>query len=418
MSDFTGPSPKKPYEGSYVPTKPAGIWKGTHFRTGETKFFYFTHEGGRSKPYRTAREAAAARDEALDQRRSPAPPPSAPMTFGQFVTERYLLAKPGRASTRREREGNLVRIRKVRPAFLELELSQINVVEIDMLINAHGREYQPGTVNRTLAFVNAVMRYAIQDGRITTWHVKVARQKTGKVKAPTDLDIERVRRGLAHSLATRHYHAIVMLAAATGLRSAEARGLTTDNLPALTFDLHSGRWGVDQAGPWRLTVDHQLLDDGTLGPTKAEASNRWVPCGPDLYGMLAEHLNTFGPGAQLDGRVLVFRGRDRKDALPYIAENALSKVLGAAARRGGARPCTFHALRHYYATVCARAGVPPKELQRRMGHANFGITMNLYADFYEDDSTDPAEGLLRGLVAPAPHQHQRRTSAPTGTERR
>ena len=45
----------------------------------------------------------------------------------------------------------------------------------------------------------------------------------------------------------------------------------------------------------------------------------------------------------------------------------------------------MHTLRHTFATRCIEAGIRPKTLQGILGHANIGITMNLYVHNTEEE---------------------------------
>lgn len=45
----------------------------------------------------------------------------------------------------------------------------------------------------------------------------------------------------------------------------------------------------------------------------------------------------------------------------------------------------MHTLRHTFATRAIEAGMKPKTLQEILGHANIGITMNLYVHVTEEE---------------------------------
>ncbi|WP_414687833.1 tyrosine-type recombinase/integrase [Mycobacterium sp.] len=52
---------------------------------------------------------------------------------------------------------------------------------------------------------------------------------------------------------------------------------------------------------------------------------------------------------------------------------------------------TFHDLRHSYATGALRAGVSPKIVSERIGHANIGFFLETYAHVLENDDREAAE---------------------------
>lgn len=422
-------SAKKPWAGEKFPVKPAGIYRGTHFRTGEVGYFYSTHEHGWRGPFPTAREANAHRHDYQAAKARPATT-TEDMPFRQFLTERYLPAKASSSpATRKHRRSTIGRIERVRPQFMDLMLSEVNKVELEMLrsaLDATPRSYKPSVVKVTLDLVSAVMRYAVDDGRLTHWQVKVDRPKLAKVRAPSPMQVRLMLERTGHDRSTLFYRPIIATIVATGLRNSEARGLTLDNLPALRRDLRTGRWEHDPAAEQRLYVTGQLSDESPprLIPPKSDAGHRWLPLDPTTYAYIVAHLNEHGHGPTMAGvhdddpmATLVFGGRGTKQSVPWVSDNALTTAVSQAARRAGFRT-TVHGLRHFYATQCAAAGVGVKELQRRMGHANFSITYQLYADFMPQSEEDPAAAAIAAVLAgtaPAEHQHQRRTSTLPGT---
>ena len=63
---------------------------------------------------------------------------------------------------------------------------------------------------------------------------------------------------------------------------------------------------------------------------------------------------------------------------------SLNKELGRIARKAGIEHFTAHAFRDTFATRAIESGMKPKTLQEILGHANIGITMNLYAHVMEE----------------------------------
>lgn len=424
MSESGQPSSKKPWV--TVPTKPAGVWKGTHYRTGQVAFFY-KGRAGLSRPYPTARQAADAREAArAERRRTDSPDRKADVPFGQFLTERYLPAKAGASpATVKNRRFVIQRIERVHPQFMDLMLSDINTVELDLLA-AKLRGYKPTVIKVTVDLVRAVMRYAVDDGRLTHWEAKVRHPRATKVRPPSPMQIRMMLERTGHDRSTIFYRAIVATIVATGLRNSEARGLTLDNLPAIRRNLRTGRWEHDPDAEQRLYVTGQLSDETPpkLIEPKSDAGHRWLPLDATTHAYIVAHLNEHGHGPTMAGvhdddpmATLVFGGRGTKQSAPWVTDNALTTAVSQAARRAGFRT-TVHGLRHFYATQCAAAGVGVKELQRRMGHANFSITYQLYADFMPQSDEDPAAAAIAAILAPtapAAHQHQRRTSTLPGT---
>ena len=59
---------------------------------------------------------------------------------------------------------------------------------------------------------------------------------------------------------------------------------------------------------------------------------------------------------------------------------------------------SMHALRHTYATRAVEAGVPPKVLQKMLGHASLSTTIDRYVHV-TDDSMSNAAALFEAATA-------------------
>ncbi len=85
--------------------------------------------------------------------------------------------------------------------------------------------------------------------------------------------------------------------------------------------------------------------------------------------------------------------------------NARSAWFDAAARAIGESGLTPHELRHTAASLAIKAGANVKAVQRMLGHASAAMTLDRYADLFDDDLDDVADRLdalrtsSRGRVA-------------------
>lgn len=57
----------------------------------------------------------------------------------------------------------------------------------------------------------------------------------------------------------------------------------------------------------------------------------------------------------------------------------------------------FHSLRHTHATMLTEAGVPPVYIQRRLGHKNIDVTMNIYANHLTEEFKRQGTSILNTL---------------------
>jgi integrase len=61
----------------------------------------------------------------------------------------------------------------------------------------------------------------------------------------------------------------------------------------------------------------------------------------------------------------------------------------------------FHDLRHFYASALIGAGLHPKAIQARLGHATIAETMDTYGHLFPD-SEEHGRGALDSLLGEAP----------------
>jgi hypothetical protein len=85
--------------------------------------------------------------------------------------------------------------------------------------------------------------------------------------------------------------------------------------------------------------------------------------------------------------------------------NARAAWFDAAANAIGEPGLTPHELRHTAASLAIKAGANVKAVQRMLGHASAAMTLDRYADLFDDDLDDVADRLdalrtaSRGRVA-------------------
>jgi integrase len=135
-----------------------------------------------------------------------------------------------------------------------------------------------------------------------------------------------------------------------------------------------GGQAVDKAGGKTRNADQTIsIDRGTVAALRqwraVQAFER------DFFG------DAYHPGD------FVFTYQDGRPLHPDSIRQRFDR-LGAAA---GLPRITFHDLRHSYATGALRAGVSPKIVSERIGHANIGFFLETYAHVLGNDDREAAE---------------------------
>ena len=67
-----------------------------------------------------------------------------------------------------------------------------------------------------------------------------------------------------------------------------------------------------------------------------------------------------------------------ESGLPYHP-NHITKMFDAAVKQSEQPRIRLHDLRHTFATIALTAGVHPKVVSERLGHASIGITLDIYS---------------------------------------
>jgi integrase len=173
------------------------------------------------------------------------------------------------------------------------------------------------------------------------------------------LSAPEARRFLAEAKADRLY-ALYYLAIDTGMRQGELLALHWRDV-----DLESGAIRVVR------TMDNHT---GEIGPPKTAASRRAVQLGAGAVAALLAHARR-QRAAEYSG-ALVFTNTAGGPLSPQNVRNRSFVPLQKLAKIDP--PVRFHDLRHTAATLMLSAGVHPKIVSERLGHATIAITMDTY----------------------------------------
>jgi integrase len=203
------------------------------------------------------------------------------------------------------------------------------------------------------------------------------------------LDELATQSNLQRAKAWRRYRALIATAIHTGFRASELRGL-----PWAAVDLKLGT----------IEVRQRADENGVIGSPKSASSRRKISIPAPLVARLREWKAECPPGE------LVFPNwQGRVEALANIHTRAWKPLQVAAdvvevGKAGQKVPrYTFHALRHFRASLLIADGANPKEVQAELGHATIAVTMDTYATLFRDDAAElerreRAERLAQSLI--------------------
>jgi integrase len=147
-----------------------------------------------------------------------------------------------------------------------------------------------------------------------------------------------------------------------------------------------------------IAVNHEVR----IGSPKTAKGRRTVALDPGTVAVLREHRQRLLAerllmGAGFTDHELVFC---RPDGGPLHPER-FSRTFTQQAARAGLPAIRLHDLRHTWASLALSAGVHPKVVQERLGHAAIGITLDVYSHVtagLHGDAAEKVAGLVFGAT--------------------
>lgn len=259
----------------------------------------------------------------------------------------------------------------VHPKWGDRFVSSLLRSEIKAWVASLSEHRSPTTVSRCLGVLSGILHDAAEDKRISSnpaEGVKIAR----RTSRPRGYLTHRQAEALALE---SKYPDFVRFLAYTGLRWGEATGLRVGH--------------VDQSARRVLILENAVNVNGkmVIGTPKTHESRSIVypaflaPAIESACAGRASHALLWGDGVN------------------YLRPgNAESGWFAAARKRAQVNDATFptvtpHDLRHTAASLAISAGANIKVLQRMLGHASAAMTLDRYADLFEDD-LDTVAGAL------------------------
>ena len=111
--------------------------------------------------------------------------------------------------------------------------------------------------------------------------------------------------------------------------------------------------------------------------TKTEAGMRRIPMSDTLAQFLKDCIGdkTHGLIFTRKGKIITTSQVNNKFSRIMKSNNIIDETIEG--------KVTQHSLRHTYATRCIEAGMPPKVLQKLLGHEDISVTLNTYCDAFD-----------------------------------
>ena len=250
----------------------------------------------------------------------------------------------------------------VKPRWGSVSVADVDVLGVEAWVAAMGAKGAGATtVLRAQGVLSGILAAAVKGKRLAANPCKGIEglpRKTGKRRVYLSADdVHRLAGG------SGEHRALVLVLAYCGIRWGEAIGLRVRDVEFLRRRLSVSENAV-QLGAWHA-----------VGPTKGRKA-RSVPVPEFVLNELSVQCKGKAPGD------LVFPGHNGA----YLPRPKSSNGwFTRAVKVAGVQAITPHDLRHTCASLAVAAGVNVLALQRMLGHTSAKMTLDTYADLFDDD---------------------------------
>lgn len=244
------------------------------------------------------------------------------------------------------------------PELMNLTIGELTDEICQRSIDAYAKTAAPKTVVNRWNLLHAAVKEAKRNIKL---YVRLPSVKRKRLDMPEQESLFRLFKEIENT----PIEIPVLLAATCGLRRSEICAL---NL-AEDVDYDKGLIHIDKAlvpGP-----DNRYV----IKDTKTTAGERTVPCPAWVLDKLAE-------------------ARDNPNYQPY-KPNTITTHFTPLAKQCGVN-CTFHGLRHYYASVMSALNIPEQYQMERMGHATNHM-LKRYQEYLKSKEAEVNSDLMSAL---------------------
>ena len=252
------------------------------------------------------------------------------------------------------------------------QLSSIRFTDVQAWVSEMATQRGPMIVRRAHGVLARVIDDAVRDRMLSANPARGV-----QLPAPAQRRNVYLTAAQLHALATEagRYGSLMLLLGTAGLRWGEAAALTVADVDFLRRRITLHRNAVTVGG--RIVV-------GTLKSGEA----RTVP----LAGFVVDELAATCVGKDRDE--LIWATAAGGHLSPPSGGSWLDRAVTRCRQADPTFPrITAHALRHTAASLAISAGANVKVVQRMLGHASAAMTLDRYADLFDDDLTGVAERL-------------------------
>lgn len=261
----------------------------------------------------------------------------------------------------------------------EIKPDDIRAVQKALLegknISKFGKQNSTQTINDKIAVLNHIFHDAVRERYLDYNPCSPVKPLKRTEKRARDtihraLTLEEQKTFFENAV-NSYYYDVFRMAVLTGMRVGEIGALYNS-------DIYDGVIHI------RRTITKTETGGYTIGTdTKTWHGQRNIPLNKQIIEVI-EHqkeINKMLDGDKVIGmHDTIFKAPERGLLMATPADREIGRIC----KRNGIEHFTAHALRATFATRCIEMGMAPRTLQELLGHADYGLTMNLYGHVTDD----------------------------------
>lgn len=282
------------------------------------------------------------------------------VTVGEWA-QKWMAGKSNLTPSTRSRYQGIID-KHIEERWGRTSLGGVEHVDVQAWITQLSETQSAASVTKIHRVLSQIFELAVRDKRIPNnpaHKANLPRVAHAKRRYLTAIQVEQL------AAAAGDWGVLVWFLAYTGLRWGEMAALTTADVDLMRRRVH-------------VTKSVTIVEGRHVWGEPKDYQHRWVPLPKFLAKLLERQL----AGKSAD--TLAFAGE--RSGRPLRSKSARESWFDQAVVDAGC-PEGFHPheLRHTAASLAVSAGASVKGVQRMLGHAKASMTLDVYADLFDDD---------------------------------
>lgn len=286
--------------------------------------------------------------------------------------------------------------RYIKPEFGKRKIKLLRTEPLQAFSNRMASKYSATVFRECNFLLYDALQQAVKNriiNRNPMEYVTMPKTKERKKKGALSADQQQAFLKEAESC---EYYRLFKLSTLTGMRIGEIIGLQWSDVDFKNREIHVTH-----------TMSYIPKKGQYLDKPKSKASLRTIPMIESAYTLLREQRKDqlkqklqlgqyWALAAGMEN--LVFTSQNGTGIYDTNIRTAMRRICDKLNDQGIDRyNCTFHTLRHCFATRCIENGMEPKTLQTILGHTTLAMTMDLYCDVMEQTKKDAMHKIANAL---------------------